>query len=705
MQEKNKNKTAQIAVVVVAVTVMMWMFQMNDPYILLLPCISIVWACLYRNFRFSTIDFVLVCICIYDVVNWYMCPSSALDGAYTSVICICCYALLRSTMYSREYRNLFLKMLLFPILIALVITLVSFNLFIDATHEVGFIDTYPLRFLFRPLGYVTTVLSSIYIPLLGLLAIGCYYQIPRWRGLFGLSGVLALVTIFLSFSRAAYIACIVYAIFILIVVKSTRKKMTLLALYFCICGTIWLFFPIEVATTLAMNKTISQRQSTEGRLKATEKALEIFKENKWIGTGDKSYSLTMDKVMTQDSTFAFTPYAPNIAIQLLIEKGIIGIMLYVCLAIAVIITFMRWRKRPIALLSGGCLLAFAIKEMTISSMLNDYVVCLLVFILLAFLQVEAEEVENKKIIVPSWERYAFVVFTGMCFICFETSNLKEQSDKENTHKAVEAFGSGNYLKAVEWLEKTSDRLPCRINRAMLAVNVPDSLLPVGYQLKAGESLGEITLPSDIYISYIQAKLMLNGAREIEAYHILEKLVMNYPRNASYMYEFYQMLYKKGKQQEAALTLAKVLWLYPRFLHTEQVKDVFFTDPIFREKVLANLTLELIKIENTPNAYARYGYISYYMGEKEEAKVFLNKALEFQPGFAVPWLLLGKLHKEVGKTKEAEVCYKKYNILMKGVYTNDKLPLEDEVQIYLDSKVVFERYAKKFLTWYGCALVY
>lgn len=702
MQERSSNRTSIVAIIAVAVAIMMLMFQMNDPYMILMPCILVIWSCLNKSFSFSSIDLILICICIYDVINWYIHPSWNLSGVYSSVICFCCYVLLRSTITTKEYRDLFLKVLVFPTILALVITFVSFCIFIQTAHEAGFINTYPVRFLFRPLGYVITVLSSIFIPLLGLLSIG-YYQIPRWRSVFCLSGIMVLIAILISFSRAAYIACIVYALFILIIIKSTKKKIAFLALFFGIVGTVWLLFPVEVSTTLAMDKTISQRQSTEGRINSTEKALEIFKENKWIGTGDKTYSLTMDKAMTQDSTFAFTPYPPNMIVQLLIEKGIIGVVLYAWLGIAVILILLRQRKEPITLLSCGCLLSWAIKEMTISSMLNDTIVWLLVFILIAFLQVESKD--NKNTFVPFWSKCAFIVFASMCFISFEISNLKERSDKESTHNAIRAFRSGHYLESLKWLEKTSGCLPCQINRAMFAVNVPHNLLPASYRLSVEKELKTIEFPADIYIFYIQAKLMFNGGKEAEAYQIFKTLTEKYPRNASYAYSLYQSLYKKEEQEEAALSLAKALCLYPRLLHTDQIKEVFCTDINFKEKVYTYLKSDLIRTENTPNAYARYGYLSYYINEKNKAKIFLEKTLELQPGFAVPWLLLGNLYHEDSKIKEAKACYKKYNLLIKGVYTNNELELEEETQTYPESKVLFERYSKKFSTWYGCNIVF
>ena len=91
-----------------------------------------------------------------------------------------------------------------------------------------------------------------------------------------------------------------------------------------------------------MNVTYSQRQSTEGRLNALSATKDIVT-NFWFGQGNESYPLAVDKKVNQDSTKSYTSMAPNIVVQILIEKGIVGILLY--LSLAVFIAICVWKRK------------------------------------------------------------------------------------------------------------------------------------------------------------------------------------------------------------------------------------------------------------------------------------------------------------------------------------------------------------------------
>lgn len=626
MQDGNKDRVFSHATAIIMVfAVILWMFKICDPAMLLLPCLLIVSIWQHNCNQISLIDFFMAGICLYDILQWCMSPFPGNIYAYTSIICFISYVLFRRLSCKQSIQNFFLKLILIPIIIALGLTLASFAVFTQSVYQAGFSDTYFFRHLFTPFGYITNAWSSIYLPILGLLTIG-FYRISGWRILFGALWVIAAVAMLLSFSRGAFIAWAIYVLCIFLSVSSWGKKLKFLGICLCISISMWLLFPSETATTLAMNKTTTQRESTESRFNTMEKAIGVFNENnRWTGSGNGTFSLALDKVLFQDTTHAFTTYAPNMIAQLLVEKGIVGLALYIGLGVSILIFCIKRNKQIEIWLTGGCLLAIIVKEMTMSILLNDAIVGLLIYILIALLQTN-NSIENIHPISSSWKKYTLPLLGGICYTGFLASHPKE--------------------------------VPTLINRAITAIQKPDSLQTHEQLNNLKMELNNADTSKDTYLLYIQAKLTLLGEEKEEAGILLKNLAIKYPRNASFLYDLSYALYQSGQKEDAAITLSKALWLKPRLLQTKEIKKLFATDSIMKYNVTNRLTSQLAEQENTPDAYARYGYLAYYLEQKDKAYLFLKKALDKQPNLSTPWLLIGNIYKEKGKEKEAKQCFKK-----------------------------------------------
>ena len=83
------------------------------------------------------------------------------------------------------------------------------------------------------------------------------------------------------------------------VLQPIKEKLKLLVVVLLSVGTVSLFCSKEVMTTLSMNKTASQRQSTQGRMNATCSALNVFPLHLWFGAGTGNYTLAMDKELNR----------------------------------------------------------------------------------------------------------------------------------------------------------------------------------------------------------------------------------------------------------------------------------------------------------------------------------------------------------------------------------------------------------------------
>lgn len=692
-----------------ALAVTVTMFRIGDPCCLLLVCLlaGLVWKRPW--FRWSGIDVVLMCICLYDAVDFCLHPYRGIEAAEASLTGLCCYFLVRNASVEG-----FLKLLLLPVGAALTLTFVSFGMFADAVQGAGFADTYSFRFLFRPLGYITNAWASVWLAVLGLLAVG-YVRVPRWRIGFGLCWIAVSVALLLSFSRGAFLAwgvCVGLTFFAL---RSGKLRAGVLAASLCIGAGIYLLFPTETATTLAMDKTVSQRQSTESRVNATEKAIDVWRAHPWTGTGSGSYTLSMDKTLNEDTTRAYTTYAPNPVVQLLVEKGVVGMVLYGGLCIVVLVRWWKNRKDETTCIVTACLIAVGLKEMTMSIALADAAVLVLLYVLLGVLNKETQiyadfrSLENNKkssFICANLRFFPLLAIGIVCVIGFNVVNYRVRKEKELTKQAVEAMKENRYADVADLLAEASERKPGVINRAVLAAFTADSLLPSGYAAQAEADLAREDNGTDVYVTYLRAKLEAKRGDLAPAIGRLQGLAETYPRNAAFAYELgYQLNIQnsKLKMNHSIVNFHRALQLSPRLLHTERTRKMLASDSLFQEQVTKGLASELTGKEQTANAYARAGSLAYYLGDAEEAERYLRKAVAEQPGYTVPWLLLGRISEAEGRTEEAENCYRKYNLRVKGAFSNSDKAMERENTDFAERELLLKEYAVKFQNWYRAKL--
>lgn len=681
------------------------MFRIEDPYKLLLLCLLVGYGWINLEFHFSRIDIALVGIWIYDMISWGMHPLVGMDSLYRTTICFIGYLLLRN-MRSEKQSTIFLKAFCFPSSIALCITLIAFVIFKDAIHIADFKNIYPFRFLFRPLGYVTNVWSSVLLFMLGIFTIG-YFKVVKWRFFFSLLWICCSIAILLSFSRGAYIAWGSNVIIMLLLFDTWRKRLYFFVICLCIGGTIALLFPVETSTTCSMNKTILQRQSTKSRLTATESAIRAFPKNKWLGAGNGNYLLIVDKDLNQDSTQAYTSYAPNIIVQIMIEKGLMGLGIYIFLLTVVILSIWRQRHHTIVLVIGGVVLSVCVKELTMSVMLTDYLVLFLMYLLLAFLQMEQNCEQNlcEKQPAKPW-KFILLISGGLCFAGCEIYTLRHFQNESYNQMSINAFNKGNYSEAIDYLEHTSQQTPYLINRVMLGINLPDSLF-ANYKACIEHSLELLKQDNkeDVYTIYLQTRILERKGKNDIACNILDSLVNAFPNNAVFCYELFSLLSKRGRISEALPYLKKSLVLLPRLIHVQRVRLLRTAVPHFFQEIIQDLISQQENSARSPDWYARCGYLAYCIGNDRIAQTWLNQSIKEQSNFAIPWLLLGKLHEKKESKEEADNCFRKYNLLTKGAFSNstDEVNLS-EVSI-LEQKILFWQYAMKIQDRYYSNLLF
>lgn len=645
-----------MALLVLAIMAML-LFRMEDNYHigLLLSACGLAWVGALPFCQWTRIDWILSLITVYELFSccWAECMTPAILPAFYAVFCWTVYFLLRRILAEGSIFHVVVEGGLVPIGISLLLALGSFFVFRHSVLNAGFADTYHFRFLFRPLGYITNVWAEVLLILLGWVCL-----MRRYSAIFIFLCVLAML---FSFSRGAYISLGIYLLVGLLWMKTKREKIRLLAVSLAAIVLTACFLPQEMKTTLQMNSTISQRQSTEGRIDAAHAAWNAFRERPLLGYGNGNFTYAIDHAMNQDSTHAFTSFAPNIIVQLLVERGILGVMFYLLLTVVVLHFIWKHRQRSKSRIICCVLLALLAKEMTQATLLCVPFTFFMLYVFLAFLQ-SGEVVMEEKM-----ERKASgYILPGVAIACFIVWNIPALQFMKPTPQLVN--------KAIEEMALyKNDGKTEHLNEAA----------------KALEEASEKHL-EDLQITYLQARLYCAKKEIGEAETLLNRLVAAYPKNSLYMVALSDVQYQQDKKEIALQSFVNAVRYMPRLLTSERIRRWKQTDTLFYQNLHNRLLLLRPAPGDTPSDYARYGYIARWCDDPS-ADTYLRKAVAALPNLATPWRLLGE--------------EQKYRLLLLGAFRKelDTAKLLEEQEL-TDELMLEMAYSAKFKNWYGRKLI-
>ncbi len=711
----NENKLivrSNIIVLVIVAVIGMMLFFVNDPYglklILLLACI--IWAKPFAFLNRTGIDRIVFLLWVYDII---LCFTSINTFASVRVVrnsttLYFAYLLLRQVMEYPKSVRLLKQSICIVMGVALLLSLLSFFIFRRSVLDAGFEDTYSFRFLFLPLGHNTNEWTTVLLGFAGLSLVLHRSGNTGVRWLTYVLLTLSWVATWLSFSRGAFMASGILILLLLGVLQPIKEKLKLLVVVLLSVGTVSLFCSKEVMTTLSMNKTASQRQSTQGRMNATCSALNVFPLHLWFGAGTGNYTLAMDKELNQDTTQAYTTFAPNWVVQMLIEKGVIGLGLSVWLLACIVVQLWKARRNKVCVIAGCALWALALKEMTLSTLLSAPISVLLACVLLVYIQ-QRDELSLR------WEdasgknriNYAAMVVCCLCSAAIECFIIRHLVNTEQNEKAVFCLQKGEYEEAGRLLEGAGKTVPGLINEGIMYMNRFKDTSREEYLQQAGELLSEAQRkqPEDVHIGYLLAELDLLGGKDKQVLAALQELAGCYPRNVLYRYKLYRLLYSQGQQVEAKEHLKEAVLLSPRILGMEDVRMLEKTDSCFYHSFVGELLLHHPQDTDMPSDFARYGFITYFLGRTDEAEYWLSQAVAEMPNLSIPWCLLGKIRRERGENEEAERYFRKYKLLTLGAFSGSKGLTDKALKLtFLQEKDLFQSYGMKFREWYGCPLI-
>lgn len=371
-----------------------WMTAMNlfarDASILTTAvCIIAGLALLPRivAFRFTLIDGAMWAIWIYDGVQcyWGILPMACLTRWLITSNMISAYYLFRQMTIQPKLMDLFLKLVCIIVGMAALFTLLTLGVFRNRVYDAGFTEVYSFRFMFRPLGHLTNVWSTLMFLGLGIASVACQRQSISKRAYYLLLFLLSLCLV-LSFSRSVLILWTLFMITLLFINHLCIRKRIIASMFAMVALLAIVVYPHETYTALRIHHTVSQQKSTQNRIKASCVAWQEGIKHKWMGTGSGSYSLVVDKPLYQDYTQSYTTLAPNLFACIWIEKGIVGLVIILYLWIAIV--YYCWGSYKSSTSSAMILIILIIiglKEMTLCTAFHSFFIGLSLSLMLALL--------------------------------------------------------------------------------------------------------------------------------------------------------------------------------------------------------------------------------------------------------------------------------------------------------------------------------
>lgn len=674
--------------------------------------VLILFLWMEKEFRPNITDVIIILLFVYELIlgNSSIGRNNSLSPILAQFTFTAYYFIVRLSLRYRLAARLSLRLTSILFIVISLFCIVSFLIFQKYTSGAGINNLYDFKFLYRPLGnlnnvWATFLLIFLLIYLLYALFYGARKKLTVWLIL----SVPLLYCIIVSFSRGIYICMGVVLAVLLVSLIASRKfgtgyKIAVVSGAVLILAAIAFLHKDEVLRTVRINETVSQQRSLGVRISSLKYLGPAMSESPFLGVGTGNYSLAMDGFLYQDDDHTFTGFAPNIVSQLLVEKGLVGLGLWVVLGVCLLISLRHSRKdlRREQLFILFAIAVIFLRELSFSSLLTTLGLQIMLAFLLGFYINNLNTVRNYSH-NRRWRKVIFSIVILGTFIYCSLLNLRYDDHAANIESFKACIEEGRYEDAKRHLDKCRRTAPTFIyyselyKKRYLADENGDDLDSARLWLsKAIE-----TSPQDIKLKYDQARLLYLSGEKQTAKSMLEQLYSKYPNNYLAHALLGNIIYLEGDKHGACTHLARAIELVPSVLETRWWEDFGQNDSLSSKMIRDIWKNDVCSIGNDPIKLAKFGKIFYLAEDYGQARELLTEALRGLPNLQEPWVYLWKIA-STRDEKEAEEYLKKAELLG---FNKDKEGREERTsEIFAGTKFpiypeLTTPYVLKFQKWY------
>ena len=508
---------------------------------------------------------------------------------------------------------------------------------------------------------------------------------------------LTALAVLISFSRGAYLSLLLFGLLVLVCIlisKSGPARTWLIPGLFTGSMLFLLILPFNrsVSSTLAMNKTSAQQRSTQGRLNILEDGLckaRIY----WLtGTGVHNYPLSRDTCTVEQEDSGYSVFTNNLYLQILIEKGLPGLLVYGILFLLILLSFFKNLLRSFTkenrlihgfLFSGFATYAF--RELFFSSFFESSQVLVFVSLFAALASTDSPVIFSPRRHSPFFYNAAMVIL-----VLFSAWFFKHKLNGYSAGKNVE-------IALAEWKKKN----PSFRSSITAATKQAPSVLP--YHELAGLSLIQDSLsirklfngslsvdpgalstakshflqalqlnPSDAGIHFnlgVLEFLQSHDLAGVPASHFILALQRE-PNNIDFLIGFGMLAEYTGNIRLADQLYQKALRLDPELTDSEFFADLKLRRPgqdsVLIEEAIATLRLRLDSSYNVIYS-ARLAKLFMAKADFPSASLLLEQAIRDIPTAQRPYYYLGRIAEQTGDSAVALDHFRKAFFLDKKDY--------------------------------------
>lgn len=648
---------------------------------------------------YTWVDLVLTLIVIAEVFNYVFSiyqPNTALFFEKT-LFFVLFYFLLRVSFKSPHVKELFLIGFAGFVVLLVIIACLNFIFLQSSMKGEGWSDTSQLKSFFVPFGLLTNEWATLAICFMPFPLIAAVLLSSNKKVIIGSLVAFSLVifSVFISFSRGAYL-CVAFFLIVVSLLVFLKKSLNINTL-----GKVLLFIVLITAvlvtsistpfmTTLSMNKTVSQQRSTSGRISIMKSGLDHASIQPLTGVGNDNYPLINAVGATSQEDQGSTYLATTSYLQLAIEKGILGTILYGVFWFAIVFSYWgRFKQvsssssKLIVLLLGCGFLSLFFRELFFSTLFFSDKVMVMACIFSAL------AIPNDSAIAPKYNNKAWMMLALVCVIVsgwivlnkYTNSKVStliadaealwqsRQSDKALS-KVEEAISlSPSIVPYYELAGLIKGQTAAPINQ-LFANDYPVDKKQVAVAIKYFEKASELSPYDAGYHFNLGWLYFLNDHNDSKVFTRLQNAISLSPNTPEYQFGSAIIYEKLNQMPEASLCFEKAIRLDPEILDSESFINLNKRDSSFAKLLSSNALKHLqAKLDSSYNTIiaARVAKLLLNSGETTKAKSLLLRVSSELPELNRPYCFLARISLQQGDTTNAMKLLKKAKFLSRNDY--------------------------------------
>ena len=659
-----------------------------------------------KRISLTAVDLFVAGWLIYELLQLFLLSFNPVQGLHRvggTVAVVLYYFLLRAYLHGDKKTTLLTGLYALVVGVLLFIALHAFRLFLQGMEELGWgHDVLDFKYLYRPMGYLNNVWNSFLIAMMGILVVALYYfrqrKVIRFCLFLCMAGVA--LNLLLTFSRGAYLALVFWIAGMIVCLLSSkvtldiRRKAGMIVAFAALPAIGLLCFHQwqNMCDTWQFSETVSQQRSTEGRVNSTEAAMAVFRGHMLWGVGDGNYSQAVAPSLFENDDVTFTSFAPSSLVQLGVEKGAVGLILWGGMAVSFLVLFVRERKKDFysyAILVS--LLAIGIRELSFAAFFEYTGMMVIFFTLLAVYQNRYEGLPTVDIDLSRRGRAAaFIIPVVLLCLFVSTVRQRQQRDAAQHALCLRNIQAHRLDSAVCYINTDSGIFPDLLHRGMVewlrykAEKDTASLCAAEEYLQKALHTGS----NDNMARYDLAMVWKHQGKREKALQMMQSLADRFPENALYHIGVYGLTEEPAEKERHLLSAVKTM---PQLLETAWWQEAAGSNDSLQERLCKMLDEEKEVYRYNPVRLAKYGKIYFLTGETEKAEQCLLRSVELLPSLIAPWRYLSQI------AYEREDTDKGYEYIRHVSYAR---PAEEEDAAAVRSyRFLADKYVTQFRRWY------